>query len=65
MCLSGADRRADQVTRAGRGYLRVDIRADWAMLCLQTATVGWVTEAYVEPVRKISTLVDQWRWRWR
>jgi hypothetical protein len=42
-------------------YLRVDIRADWAMLCLQTATVGWVTEAYVEPVRKISTLVDQSR----
>src|SRR5580704_6837526 len=44
-----------------QGHLRMDVRADRVIVSVQTAVVGWVTEADVELARKISMVVEQLR----
>ena len=57
-----ADVAARAASAAGaEGHLRLDVRADRVILSLQTAAVGWVTEADVELAREISTAVGDMR----
>jgi len=57
-----ADVAARAASAAGaEGHLRLDVRADRVILSLQTAAVGWVTEADVELARDISTVVGDMR----
>jgi len=43
------------------GHLRIDVRADRAILSLQTSAVAWVTPSDVELARRISAVVGEFR----